>query len=103
MNYLATAKAISALKIQGAQQIALSGVKSLLSCKTKREISHAVKILSASRPTEPCLRNALAYATSGGNLPEMVARVEAYFRDGERQIAKYGSRRIKQGNVVFTH
>jgi len=98
MNCEETAKAIRELKIQGAQQIALSAAKSLKSCRNKLELKKGIRILIAARPTEPALRNALAYATRAG-----FNQVRQYFKDSNEKIALYGSRKIKHGYVVFTH
>ncbi len=107
--YKATVRAIKSLKIQGAQRIALKGAKALTTCKQLSEIKLAAKELGKARPTEPCLRNALRYASKGlpgdfsGELRQRLSYIQHYFSDAQQKIAVYGARRIKQGNIVFTH
>ncbi|MBW2988232.1 hypothetical protein DRJ48_04740 [Candidatus Woesearchaeota archaeon] len=110
MDYKGTAKAITQLRIQGAQSIALAGVKSLFYCKTLDEVKKAVKLLAKARPTEPCLRNALHYVTKGLSRAKFKTELQArikwvceYFKDSNERIKLYGSRRIKPSSVVFTH
>ncbi len=110
MDYRETAGAIKALKIQGAQQIALAGAKSLSGCRSIEELKRAAALLEASRPTEPSLRNALGFILSGFSkvnfqrqLKDKIAHVENYFEKANQEIAMCGARLIKQGFVVFTH
>ncbi len=100
MDYKSTAKAIKALKIQGASKIALSAVASLNNCKTDKERKVAIKLLSEARPTEPCLRNSLKFfSLKDSSLKD----IQNYFKDSKQKIAKYGSRRINVGSTIFSH
>ncbi len=110
MGYKQVARDIKQLKIQGAQNIALRAVNSLISCKKYEHIDEAIKLLSAARPTEPCLYNTLLFATHNLNkrnykkeLKQRIKKIELYFKESNKLIAEYGARKIKQGHNVFTH
>ena len=110
MNFKQTARDIKALKIQGAQRIALAASLSLKSCKTYSEFLIAKKLLEKARPTEPNLRNALFYVDSlidksnfSKSLDLAVNKVEKYFIDGNDKIMKYGANKLAGDRIVFTH
>lgn len=115
---------IRLLKIQGAENIAKEGVKSLLLI-LKRSKAHSSehlleellkardKIIS-TRPTEPAMRNALNYIFSIKEIPHNPAELSAiikdkvafavdYFEQGQKEIITCGTNKIKKGYVVFTH
>lgn len=88
---------IKSLKIQGAVNVAMAAVKAL-------ELDNspsAIRKLVSLRPTEPCLRNAIRFVAPGPKKfgPEAIA----HFKGAERKIAEYGSGKIAEGSVVFTH
>jgi len=91
-----TVKDIKALRIQGAEAIAEAAIKAWIKAKDKER---AYSLLVKARPTEPMLRNVLNFLQKGGNAEKMIEKLE---RDKAR-IRKIGSRKIKNGYVVYTH
>lgn len=117
-------KDIKALKIQGAENIskeAAKCIKSLvLTSKSEskkdflKEVNTAIKQLTLSRPTEPCLRNTLNFISLSLNpaldlrqLKEEIIssaqKVLKHFMDTDKAIFEIGSKKIKNGTIVFTH
>jgi len=122
----ATARAIRELKIQGARNVAeraisaiytmLLDLKELPKEELLKKILAAVEVLAKSRPTEPALREALAYVLR--NVSELKELPEGVFREAllkaledyakkmdeiERKIAEIGSGLIEDGYTVITH
>lgn len=116
--------AIKDLRIQGAEGVAREGVQSLLLViKESRavtreallaELYHARDQLVAVRPTEPCLRNALAYVfhnihsyTEDHNfykgLQQRIQEVIFYFDVSNAFISKFASAKIRNGSIIYTH
>jgi len=87
-------KDIKSVKIQGAGNIAKAGLKAYSLIPTKSSI----RKLSSLRPTEPMLFNTLALAEK-----YEVKRVLDYIKQTDEEIAKEGSRLIKNNSRVFTH
>ncbi len=120
----ASINGIKTLRIQGAKNVALAGIRILdrFSQKTRergkgeflsRMKKEALRISSA-RATEPSLRNALSCiifkAAKGADVAEMkeIIRMEsrAFSENIEKSIGKIagiGARKIRSGNVIFTH
>ena len=83
MDFQKTLRDIKSLKIQGAEHIALSGVRALKTivhkskARTSKEFLHhlnkARKDLISIRPTEPFLRNCLSYIFSHSKEKELRA------------------------------
>lgn len=117
-------QAIKDLRIQGAEGVAREGVQALLlvlkesHCVTREallaELYHARDQLVAARPTEPCLRNALAYVfhnihsyTDDHNfykgIQERILEVIFYFDTSDAFVSKFGSAKIRNGSIVYTH
>jgi ribose 1,5-bisphosphate isomerase len=115
---------LKSLKIQGAEAVARESVKALdhvmhnskaiHSRELIKELNSAKDKLIATRPTEPCMRNALMHIISGlsplEDLITLTKKVDErvdfnleHFRNAESQIKKFGSAKIKNGTVVFTH
>lgn len=90
MKFSDVVKKIKEVKIQGATNIALSGIKSM-SLK-----GFSARKLLQIRPTEPMLRNALKFAKKYGQ----EKAIENIF-DSQRKIINYGYKKVKP--VVFTH
>ncbi|MBD3309751.1 hypothetical protein GF351_00880 [Candidatus Woesearchaeota archaeon] len=123
MTLQKTVRDIKSLKIQGAKNIAVSAVKALSeharSAKPKsakgliKELDFAKRMLFASRPTEPCMRNALNFVMNnvhGEDLEHLrsvfhmnVKRCLDHLDSAGRLIAKIGARKIRNGMVIFTH
>ncbi len=115
---------IKNIKIQGAENVAKSGVEAIVHlanksrAKTKkdfiREIEKGKNILFMSRRTEPEMRNSVEYVLKDMHDDYVVSRivkrinknsafVSDYFRNADRVIAEIGEKKIKNNYVVFTH
>ena len=113
---------IKKIEIQGAENVAYASVEALeysinvskritLSSFSK-EIEEKKKILFSTRPTEPCMRNALNFIThtEAKDISEMkkdmlrkVEQAKKHIQFVEKTISKVGSRMIKDGTRIFTH
>lgn len=91
-----TVKDIKSIKIQGAHHIAIAAIKAWKKAKNKVRAS---KRLSASRPTEPMLRNSIRHLEMMGGPDELLEKIQ----NDLDKIAKYGSEKIKNGMVAYTH
>jgi ribose 1,5-bisphosphate isomerase len=118
-----TLRDIKSVKIQGAENVAISAVKALeyrgLSRRagTPRaflsEMNRAKKLLFASRPTEPLMRNSINRVMSSLDGPDVgglrkrlrasCAETLDHFDSAKRTIAEIGSNRIENGMTIFTH
>ncbi|MEM0216829.1 MAG: S-methyl-5-thioribose-1-phosphate isomerase [Candidatus Bathyarchaeia archaeon] len=120
------ANKIKRLEIQGARNIAIAAIKAIeaAAMKTKaknkdeilKELYEARDVLFKSRVTEPLMRNAVrriiaqleeTHEDNVGVLREVISLtanqfLEDFDRSG-RLIAEIGSKRIRDGMVVFTH
>jgi len=123
MSFKETVDRIKNLKVQGAENVAIEAVKSLKevvkSSKAKNiagilaDIYHAKNLLFLSRPTEPCMRNALNYVLHDleyDNPVELakgvclkVDDVLERFDKNQKIIAQIGSKKIGNGTIIFTH
>ena len=90
-------KDIKSLKIQGAENIAIEGVKALL----LKHDSESIKKIISTRPTEPALRNAVNFAKP--NPKKLVPKVLRHFQESKKKIIKFGKEKIKDGDIVYTH
>lgn len=90
---------IKDVKIQGANNIALEGIKATILTKDKKILS---KIANA-RPTEPLLQNAIEIISGSRNPSNKANRLTRYIEDSKGKIAYIGSRLIKQDMNVFSH
>ena len=125
-NVQLIAEKIRKLQVQGARNVAIAAVQAMQTlakqtkAKTKTqflaELKEAEKILSATRETEPLMRNAMHYLiTQAQNadtektakLSQAVVLAASKFLadlDASRErIAEIGAKRIHDGTVVFTH
>jgi len=121
-----TAEKIRKLQVQGARNVAIAAVKAIQTqaeqtkAKNKtqflRELKEAQTIFSASRETEPLMRNAICWiitqvqsAKTGkvdllsqnvnANASQFLKNLEA----SKERIAEIGAKRIRDRSVVFTH
>ncbi|MBL7148392.1 MAG: hypothetical protein ISS82_06200 [Nanoarchaeota archaeon] len=85
---------IKKLEIQGAEDVAIYGLKAY-SLKPKKS---SIRKLLRLRKTEPMLRNALKFAERN-SVKEALERIR---KDGEL-IANYGKKLIKNNYKIFTH
>jgi ribose 1,5-bisphosphate isomerase len=99
---------IKNLTIQGAEKIALAAVEAfalkLQETQDAGALTAAVAELTATRPTEPALRNALQYCLKNYQTNPAVAKyVTDYFKQSKEKIAEIGAKKIQDGMIVFTH
>jgi ribose 1,5-bisphosphate isomerase len=120
------AERIRKLEVQGARNVAIAAIKAMealaeeTTAKTREEfmeeLAEARDVLFASRSTEPLMRNALRWIISQventgseevGTLVEVVSSsAGSFLKDLETSkecIGEIGSKRIRDGMVVFTH
>jgi len=123
MNLSRTISEIKSLKIQGARDVALDGLRALktviLKSKAKNhkqlyaQIKHAQSQLVKTRPTEPFLRNVTKWVLlhkpsrdvtlcKSQLLSHLTAMTKSIMLNQEI-IAKAGAKKIPRGGVVFTH
>lgn len=124
MNLLKTVTDIKNLKIQGAENIALSATKTIneiVETSNKKglakDLLKARSLLFGARPTEPCMRNSLSYLFYNLNLEnknldsiwlkrelnQRIFYVLKHFEESKAKITEIGLRKIKQNMVIFTH
>jgi len=125
-NVRETAERIKKLQVQGARNVAIAAVQAMQTsvkqskAKTKTqflaELKETQKILSATRETEPLMRNAMHYlivqaqnanTQKVAKLSQTVDLAASQFladlAASRERIAEIGAKRIHDGTVVFTH
>ena len=124
-TFIQVVEDIRSLKIQGATNIAIEGVKAFSSLAGRletasidnmfKELEEARQALATARATEPALRNGLRYIVY--NLHEKASTIqeardvvksfaEEYIhllRESKRKVIQYGAHRIKKGSTIMTH
>jgi len=90
---------IKSLKIQGANDVAKSGIRAFL---LKPDKKSAKKIL-ATRPTEPMMQNAIKYLLKSENPHKDAKKFFSYIKMAEIKTARAGSKLIKNDMNIFTH
>ena len=123
MEFNKIVKDIQNLKIQSAETITKKAVLAFGSygnnidaiTKTKflDELNKAKEILFKTRPTEPCMRNALNFITQDLEsqkpknlkkyLDNKIKQTINHLEYTEKTISSIGSRKIKNGSKIFTH
>lgn len=109
--YSDTLAKIKSLEIQGAENIAVSGVRAfgekLAETHDTVLLNKYVAELSAARVTEPALRNGLAYCMQHfrqvSQPTDVIEHVIKYFKNSKEKIAHIGAEKIKTGMTIFTH
>ncbi len=112
-------KDIQELKIQGAENVAKAAVNAISEIletsifdqkKIYQDLIIARDKLEKTRPTEPCLRNTLTllfYDVNETNVKDAmrknILKADEHFKTTKSIISEFGSRKIKDGMVVFTH
>ena len=111
-------KDIKDLKIQGAENVAKSSVTAIseildsdMSSKDMYvRIFSARKMLEEARSTEPCLRNTLTLLFHNVNeynfkeqMKKNIFEAKNHFEKTNSAISDMGSKKIRDGMVVFTH
>jgi translation initiation factor 2B subunit (eIF-2B alpha/beta/delta family) len=87
-------KGIKNIRIQGARNVAISGLKAYSLIPTKENKKRLIK----ARPTEPLLRKVLNEYKKLGK-----KRILKHFEDSQKKINKEVDKLIKDGQVIFTH
>jgi len=123
MGFKETVDRIKNLRVQGAEAVAKEAVRSLKDVvresRSKNisgilaDLYHAKNILFLTRPTEPCMRNALNYVMHELDYDDPVELAKAIclkvdevlerFGKNQKIIAQIGSKKIRNGSVIFTH
>ncbi|MCL4430127.1 MAG: S-methyl-5-thioribose-1-phosphate isomerase [Chloroflexi bacterium] len=121
-----TAEKIRKLQVQGARNVAIAAVKAIQTqaeqtkAKNKTqflsELKEAQTIFSASRETEPLMRNAIRWVITQAQTANtekvdalsqnVIANANQFLKDLEatrERTAEIGAKRIRDGSVVFTH
>ncbi len=118
-----TLRDISNLKIQGAHAVAMESVKALkyVLASSKSTTVHKLIVelilarnsLVATRPTEPCMRNALSFVFHDLDYEDLrklklsliksMQGALTHLRSAEKQISEIGAMKIRNGMVIFTH
>jgi ribose 1,5-bisphosphate isomerase len=125
-NIRTTAERIRKLEVQGARNVAIAAIKALqaLAEQTKaknknafiNELKEAQNLLFATRETEPLMRNAIRWVITQAQacatekvdeLGQIVASSAQQFLSNleasRERTAEIGAKRIRDGDVVFTH
>lgn len=124
-DFLKIVEDIRTLRIQGATNIAVEGVKAFSSLAKRIEVSSLDDLfnelkkarysLATARATEPALRNGLRYiifkllenASSVQEAKEIVNAVSQEYvdllKESKRKVISYGAHRIKDGSTIMTH
>ncbi len=118
-----TARGIKKLEIQGATSIAVKAVEALrddlLASDSQATAQHVleegVKTLIGTRETEPMMRNGLRYlqknlsgkwksfASFSEEAEKAAGEVLEFYYKARKNIVEIGSKRIRDGDTVFTH
>jgi ribose 1,5-bisphosphate isomerase len=99
MNFEEVCRQIKEIRIQGATNVAKAATKALL---LKSDAASVKKLLSL-RPTEPTMRNSVAFALSFKDLNEGVSASLNYFDASDKIIAELGASKIKNNSNIFVH
>jgi len=90
---------IKSLKIQGAEQVARAALKALEIRSDKKAVRKLIRL----RPTEPCLRNAIKYATSFYDSKLGIQETLRIMNRAREKIISNGANMIQKNSIVFTH
>jgi len=106
--YSETIQKIKSLEIQGAENIAVAGVRAfaekLKETQDETLLKKYIEELSNLRVTEPALRNALHYCLLNYKKdPKVTDSAINYFETAKERIAEIGAKKIQNGMTVFTH
>jgi len=94
MNFEEIVHDIKELKIQGATNVALAGLKAM---KLRGDSSSLKKIINA-RPTEPCLQNAIFFAKETNPV-----LAESYLKNMDKKVETITAKLVKKDTTIFTH
>ena len=124
-EFISVVEDIRTLKIQGATNIAIQGVKAFASLGERihvqsldqyfKTLEDSQKMLAGARATEPALRNGLRYVlyklkNNASSQTEAKQLISIYadeyvelLKDSKRKVITYGAQRIRDGSVIMTH
>lgn len=105
---------IKKIRIQGAENLALASAKAIKQLlrerKSYKELLKAKKQLLATRPTEPCMQNTLKFIFNSSNNKNFKEIIDnnidgaiKHFKDAREKIMEFGSQKISNNDVIFTH
>ena len=105
---------IKSVRIQGAESIALASVSAIKQLVKQGEgynnLLKAKKQLLATRPTEPCMRNALNFIFNESNkssfreiISKNTDKAIKHFDDARQSISEFGAQKINDKDIIFTH
>jgi len=123
MTFNSIVKDIKDLKIQGAQNVAKKALFAISDLIENEKFESSIeffdllkkgkKELFDSRPTEPCMRNALNYVLDGNYIGDIsllklkflkkINYVNDFFNKSNKKIIEIGYKKIKKGYIVYTH
>jgi ribose 1,5-bisphosphate isomerase len=121
MDFQSIVENIKNLKIQGAENVAKAGIKSLqiVAQEIKHEkkvdqihtLNRTKKILFKTRPTEPAMRNAVNYVINNieeaddvyEEIAKRVKEVNQHFEFIKTKIAQIAIKKIRNNMIIFTH
>ena len=108
MTYKEIINKIKSLEIQGAKNIAIKGVEAfglkLKETSDRKLLEKYAKEIIATRSTEPGLRNGIDFCLNNvGKLKDPAAEAIKHFLESNKKIAEIGSKKIRNGMIVFTH
>jgi len=99
-------KKIKSLEIQGAKEIAIEGLKFLREYSKEngfgKDFDRTARLIEKARPTAVVLHNCLEILEKDKNL-ETINKLLRKLGQMNKEIAKRGSRLIKDGYVIMTH
>ncbi|MBI2464248.1 hypothetical protein HYV57_04790 [Candidatus Peregrinibacteria bacterium] len=106
-----TIKKIKNLEIQGAEHIAILGIKAfglkLEETSDPKLLQKYADELRQARPTEPALKNALhfclKYYRERNSIKDVVKEVLRHFEEARKKIIEYGEKKIENNMSIFTH
>ena len=112
---------IQGIRIQGASNVAKAAVRALEIVSYGHRNTNKAELVSLlnkakttlfkTRPTEPCMRNALNYVLEGLGEEDNLLReirtraeeVKKHFEAADTKITEFASRKISNNMIVFTH
>ena len=104
MTVKSVAQKIRDLRIQGATNIAVEGLKSLIGTREK-DLERSMRILQGARPNEPMLFNGLNYVKAThreGSISESVNEYVMLIKEAKSRAIETCAERIRDGTVM-TH
>jgi len=90
---------IKDVKIQGANNIALAGIKATLLRFDKNSLHR----ISFARPTEPLLQNSISIIAKSKKPKQKARELISYIKKSKKQIAHLGADLIKNDMNIFSH